>query len=35
MMATVVLDNGAGTAKVGYATDKEPRYFEENNCLLG
>ncbi|XP_062573518.1 actin-related protein 6-like [Saccostrea cucullata] len=24
MMATVVLDNGAGTAKVGYATDKEP-----------
>lgn len=26
-MATVVLDNGAGAAKVGYATDKEPRYF--------
>nr|XP_022293675.1 actin-related protein 6-like [Crassostrea virginica] len=31
MMATVVLDNGAGTAKVGYATDKEPRIVP--NCV--
>jgi len=26
-MATVVLDNGAGLAKVGLSTHKAPRYF--------
>uniref|UniRef100_A0A8W8MKS3 Actin-related protein 6 n=2 Tax=Magallana gigas TaxID=29159 RepID=A0A8W8MKS3_MAGGI len=31
VMATVVLDNGAGAAKVGYATDKEPRIVP--NCV--
>ncbi|XP_046549128.1 LOW QUALITY PROTEIN: actin-related protein 6-like [Haliotis rubra] len=30
-MAVLVLDNGAGTAKVGYATDKEPRIIP--NCV--
>ncbi|XP_063404961.1 actin-related protein 6-like [Mytilus trossulus] len=30
-MATVVLDNGAGLAKVGYSTDKSPRLMP--NCI--
>ena len=36
-MATVVLDNGAGLAKVGLSTDKAPRYFifcTQNMCQL-
>ncbi|XP_025099057.1 actin-related protein 6-like [Pomacea canaliculata] len=31
-MATLVLDNGAGTAKVGYSTDKEPKIIP--NCVM-
>ncbi|KAK7503270.1 hypothetical protein BaRGS_00005535 [Batillaria attramentaria] len=31
-MATLVLDNGAGSAKVGFSTDKEPKIIP--NCVM-
>ncbi|KAL5009609.1 hypothetical protein ScPMuIL_011914 [Solemya velum] len=30
-MATIILDNGAGTAKIGYSTDNEPKVLP--NCV--